>query len=149
MRNASLARGFTLIELMIVVAIVGILAAIAIPAYQDYIVRSKVSELLATVSQCKTAVAEYMTSKNTLPADLTASGCTTIPTKYGTGLDVTAGQILIAATADVGGSPPQTGLLLGLRPEPVAGTSVITAWDCTRATGGSTLEAKYLPAVCR
>ena len=138
-----LQQGFTLIELMIVVAIVGILAAVAIPAYQDYLVRSKVSEIAASAGACKTSVAEYLATKNSLPADITAAGCSTTPTKYGDTPSVTAGLISVLATSAVGGSPDQTGSSYQLSPA-VTGTS-ITAWDCTI----STITPKYLPAICR
>jgi type IV pilus assembly protein PilA len=70
-----LQQGFTLIELMIVVAIVGILAAIALPAYQDYIIRSKMSEAEAAVAACKTAVAEYTATHAALPPNNDSAGC--------------------------------------------------------------------------
>ncbi len=136
-------QGFTLIELMIVVAIVGILAAVAIPAYQDYLVRSKVSEIAAGAGACKTSVAEYLATKNVMPVDITAAGCSTTTTKYGDTPSVTGGIISILATTAIGGNPDQTGSSYILSPVP-DGTS-ITAWSCTE----STITPKYLPAICR
>ena len=73
--SKSAQKGFTLIELMIVVAIIGILAAVALPAYQDYTVRAKVAEVVLAASGPKTAVAEFFQSKGVMPADATAAGC--------------------------------------------------------------------------
>jgi type IV pilus assembly protein PilA len=134
-------QGFTLIELMIVVAIVGILAAIALPAYQDYVIRSKMSEAEAAVAACKTSVAEYLSAKNVLPADNTAAGCSQVETQYvssqNAGWD---GTDISYVSRNTGASPECT---LTLSPTTVGAT--ITTW-----TGSfSTCASKYVPSSFR
>src|SRR6266699_2209911 len=83
-----LQQGFTLIELMIVVAIVGILAAIALPAYQDYVIRSKMSEGVAAAAACKTSISEYVSTKNNWPTSPDQAGCSTLVTQHVASLTV-------------------------------------------------------------
>jgi type IV pilus assembly protein PilA len=94
-------KGFTLIELMIVVAIIGILASIAIPAYQDYMVRAKVTELVNAAGVCKTSVTDYYQSMGVMPPDATTAGCTNQTTANSTAAAV-ANTGIITMTA-IGG----------------------------------------------
>src|SRR4029079_8768764 len=115
-------QGFTLIELMIVVAIVDILAAIALPAYQDYIVRSKMSETMAAIAACKTSVAEYTSTKGTLPGNVTLAGCSTVPSQYLASLDFDGTQI-VGISANTGAAAECT---LTLLPSGISNAGIAT-----------------------
>ena len=135
-------RGFTLIELMIVVAIIGIRAAIAIPAYNDYIIRARVSEMVNVASAAKTAVSEYILTNNAFPPNQAAAGVTAMTTPMVSAIAVGNGNgvITITSTAAVTGGAVGD-VVLRLTPTN-NGTNV--SWVCD-ATAGS----QYAPASCR
>jgi len=137
-------KGFTLIELMIVVAIIGILAAVAIPAYQDYIARAQVSEAVSLASAGKIGAAEYIGDKGTTPA--TTDILQTTSGKYTGSVAVTgdATNLTITATMSTGGvNSAITGKAMMMTTADGGKT-----WTCT-ATTTSPLLAKYLPGACR
>jgi len=138
-------QGFTLIELMIVVAIIGILAAIAIPAYQDYTIRAQVSEGLNLAGGAKAAVAEFTMDRGTFPLDNTVAGVAppaAIDGNYVTSVTVAGGAINVL----YGGSAPAHALLGGstltLTPATSAGS---IEWTCTSGD----IADRHLPAACR
>jgi type IV pilus assembly protein PilA len=138
----SMQKGFTLIELMIVVAIIGILAAVALPAYQDYTVRAKASELILAASGGKTAVAEFYGVNGALPA-ASSLVLTSQASKYVATVVQSAGIITVTgATAASGGDANLSGATITMTPT-AAGNGVLT-WACS-----GTVAIKYRPASCQ
>jgi len=136
---------------MIVVAIIGILAAIAIPAYQDYTIRAKVTEAVNAMAPGKTAVAEFFTSQGSMPADADEAGFeTNLDTQYvNSVVYARLGETAAHLTVDVKdlGGETEDGHEFSLR---ASGGTASVEWDCLETLGGGTaIENKYLPADCR
>ncbi|MBU2707303.1 pilin [Zooshikella marina] len=132
-------QGFTLIELMIVVAIIGILAAVAIPAYQDYTIRAKVTEGISMASSAKSAVSEFRLSENRWPSNNATAGlATTVTSPFVSSVTVADETITIRMNGTAAGASGTFTL---------EGTfnSGAVSWDCSAGT----LDPKYLPATCR
>jgi type IV pilus assembly protein PilA len=152
----SIQKGFTLIELMIVVAIIGILAAVALPAYQDYTVRAKVSEVVLAASSCRTAVTEAVQSTQSTALDL-STVCTFSPTKYVMSGSVSAAGVITVSASN--GAFANTAITATARDVQLApflnGTALTTAnvgvaiteWKCS--PGAQPIPAKYLPGSCK
>ena len=144
----SMQKGFTLIELMIVVAIIAILAAIAIPAYQNYLIRTQVSEGAVLTGGAKTAISEFYSNKGYFPGSNQSAGLSTaasITGKYVTSVDVSAnpGQIVATFGGQANNAITASGkdtLILSAVTKPGS-----IEWTCTK----STVDAKYLPSSCR
>jgi type IV pilus assembly protein PilA len=149
-------KGFTLIELMIVVAIIGILAAIAIPAYQNYTIRAQVTEGLTLADGWKTAIAEYYANTGNMPATTAnLTGTCNSQGKYESSISVSGGSILIVYGNAV--NSKINGCNLSLNPYTNSNNDVL--WQCglsTAPSGGSavgttissSVPAQYLPTSC-
>jgi type IV pilus assembly protein PilA len=159
MIRKHISRGFTLIELMIVIAIIGILAAIAIPAYQNYTIRSQVTEGLSLADGWKTAIAEYYANTGNWPTVTNLTGTTASIGKYESSVTVTTGgviQVVYGGQANV----KLSGSTLNIVPYTNTNNDIL--WQCGTATApsagsvatgavstGTTVSAQYLPTSCQ
>ena len=136
-------KGFTLIELMIVVAIIGVLAAVALPAYSDYTVRARVSEVILAASACRTDITEFVQTNRDLPEETEASCDTEADTQFVSMVDWDGMLITVTAQTndDLGEA---SGSTITLSPTLNGAMTNVSTWAC-----GGTIPERFRPGSCR
>lgn len=145
---STVIKGFSLIELMIAIAIIGILSSIAIPAYQDYAIRAKISEAINLASAAKVSIAEHYMSEGRLPRDLAETGLSDISTRYVDGLSYQlqsdTGYIVLTLSEEVNESLSQKKITLSATVD----EQNLLQWQCSPANDNG-VDERYLPSSCR
>ena len=150
-----LQQGFTLIELMIVVAIIGILAAVALPAYQDYTIRAKISEVILALSACRTSITEVYQSGGSQPA-ANSWGGEGVASRYVAGVSSDSDGVVTATIQNIASAVNTFKVSLA----PLSNSTAVATWTansgsglfgwrCGSSTDGTTVNTKYLPGSCR
>ena len=142
----ALQKGFTLIELMIVVAIIGILAAVAIPAYADYTARAQVSEAMSLTSGLKTPLVEWIADKGTLPTSVTSIGGTATG-KYVSTVTFSGSAASPEIIATMKASGVNTKIVSSLFA--MSSTNSGANWDCTPSGSSTNVLTSLLPGACK
>lgn len=146
--------GFTLIQIVIVLGVAGVVAAVAIPAYQDYTIRARVNEMVHAAATCKAAVGNFYQTHGYLPVSAKEAGCPERVTTHANPLAVFNGEVIVQAVGTLAQQlgPRNIFAIRAVCPDGACAGARIVEWSCSatgRVGSSTTIPAKYLPPTCR